>query len=338
MSKTNNNNNNNKERISYLSLIKMFPDNDTARRFIEKIRWNGHVVCPVCGSIHVTGRRGKREGNFWCNNCKKEFSVRTGTIMECTRLPLHKWIYAMFLFVTCRNGISATELAENIEITQKSAWYLLQRIRLAAGNGDKLLKGIIEADETYIGGKEKFKHKSKKSHAGRGPVGKIPVFGMISRENGHVVAKVVEDTKSTTLAKIFNSFVSANSLIYTDECSSYDKLNEFGYIHKNVNHSAGKYVIGDVHTNKIENFWNNLKTRIKGTYRAVTLKHLQKYVDETAYAYNEGNIKNPVMNRIISIIFKMFGIFTRYKIMTRRLTEFDKRWYKKELESPNLVR
>ena len=272
MSKTNNttNNNNNKERISYLSLIKMFPDNNSARLFIEKLRWNGNVVCPVCGSDHVTGRKGTREGYYWCNDCHKEFSVRTESIMECSRIPLNKWILAIYLFVTCRNGISSRELAENIGITQKSAWGLLHKIRMAAGNGDKLLKGIIEADETYIGGKEKFKHSSKKSHAGRGAAGKTAVFGMIAR-NGHVVAKVVNDTKSDTLFNLFDKHVSADSIVYTDEFTAYDKLNELGYEHDKVNHSVGKYVDGDVH--------------------------------------------NAVMNRIEALVMKMFGIYTRYKVM-----------------------
>lgn len=303
-----------KTTVTFATLIQMFPDSNSAREFIEKIRWNGHVVCPFCGSDHVTVRKGRREGYYWCNSCKKEFTVRTDTIMERSHIPLNKWIWAIYKFVSERQGVSALEISKEIGLSQHSAWYLLHKIRMAAGNGDKLLKGIIEADETYIGGKEKFKHSSKKSHAGRGAAGKTAVFGMIARD-GHVVAKVVDNTKSDTLFNLFDKHVSADSIVYTDEFTAYDKLNELGYEHDKVNHSVGKYVDGDVHTNTIENFWSNLKARIKGTYRSVSVKHLQKYVDEVAFAFNEGNAENAVMNRIEALVMKMFGIYTRYKVM-----------------------
>lgn len=303
-----------KTTITFADVIMRFPDGNSARKFIERIRWNGNVVCPLCGSVHVTGRKGEREGYYWCNDCKKEFTVRTNTIMERSHIPLNKWIWTIYKFVTERQGVSALEISKEVGVSQHAAWYLLQRIRMAAGNGDKLLNGIVEADETYIGGKEKFKHSSKKSHAGRGAAGKTAVFGMIARD-GHVVAKVVDNTKSDTLFNLFDKHVSADSIVYTDEFTAYDKLNELGYEHDKVNHSVGKYVDGDVHTNTIENFWSNLKARIKGTYRSVSVKHLQKYVDEVAFAFNEDNAENAVMNRIEALVMKMFGIYTRYKVM-----------------------
>ena len=226
--------------------------------FLKKIRWNGRIVCPVCGSTHITTRGGSRIGIYRCNDCKKEFSVRTNSVMEHSNISLNKWLLAMYVFVTKRNGISSLELSKEISVTQKSAWYLLHRIRLAAGNGDALLKGIIEADETYIGGKEKHKHSIKKSHAGRGAAGKTPVFGMIER-NGRVVMKVVDNTKAETLFSLFKKHVKSESEIITDEFTSYDNLAKFGYDHERVNHSAGKYVDGEVHTNTIESVWSNLK-------------------------------------------------------------------------------
>lgn len=304
-----------KTTVTFATLIQMFPDSNSAREFIEKIRWNGHVVCPFCGSDHVTGRKGRREGYYWCNNCKKEFTVRTDTIMERPHIPLNKWIWAIYKFVSERQGVSALEISKEIGMSQYSAWYLLHRIRLAAGNNDVLFKGIIEADETYIGGKEKSKHSSKKSHAGRGAAGKTPVFGLVER-NGRVVAKVVDNTKADTLFKWFEKYVEKNSTVYTDEFTSYDNLSNMGYEHDNVNHSGGNYVKGDnVHTNTIESVWSVLKRSIIGTYHSVSVKHLQKYVDETTFRLNEGRCEIKTMDRMKALIEKTFGIVTRYKVL-----------------------
>lgn len=304
-----------KTTITFVQLIQMFPDGDSARKFIEKIRWNGKVICPICGSIHVTGRKGSREGYYWCNNCKKEFTVRTNTIMERSHIALNKWIYAIYKFVTQRHGISSIQLSKEIGISEHAAWYLLQRIREAAGNGDVLLKGIVEADETYIGGKEKFKHANKKAHAGRGAAGKKPVFGLVER-NGRVVAKVVDDTKSKTLFDLFKKYVEKDTVVYTDEFISYDNLKKIGYEHGRVNHSVGKYVDGGIHTNTIECVWSNLKRSIIGIYHSVSVKHLQRYVNETTFRLNEGCCMAKTIDRIVSLIKKTFGIITRYDVIT----------------------
>lgn len=235
--------------------------------------------------------------------------------MEHSNIPLHKWLMAMYMFVTARNGISSVELSVEIGVTQKSAWYLLQRIRLAAGNGDVLLNGIIEADETYVGGKEKNKHSNKKSHAGRGAAGKTPVFGLVER-NGRIVMKVVENTKADTLFDIFKKHVAKNATVYTDEFTSYDNLANIGYQHGRVNHSAGKYADGAAYTNTIESAWSNLKRNIYGTYISVSVKHLQKYANETTFRLNEGSCQIKTIHRIESLVTKMFGIFTRYDVLT----------------------
>ena len=199
-------------------------------------------------------------------------------------------------------------------MSEHAAWYLLQRIREATDCKDTLLNGIVEADETYIGGKEKNKHSSKKSHAGRGAAGKTPVFGLVER-NGRVVARVVDNTKADTLFDLFKKHVAKDATVYTDEFTSYDGLNKLGYEHGRVNHSAGKYVDGSAHTNTIESVWNSLKKSIVGIYHSVSVKHLQRYVNETVFRLNEGRCEVKTMDRINALIAKTFGVVTRYKVL-----------------------
>src|SRR6266581_3864886 len=202
--------------ISTFQLFAMFPDERSGRKYLESRLWPKGAHCPVCGLRDRVSAR-KVEGFYRCNQCKEDFTVRTGTIFERSHVPLHKWLYAMYLLVTARKGISSMQLAKEIGITQKSAWFVLHRLREACGGRDlKKLAGIIEIDETFVGGKEANKHESKKLHAGRGPVGKTPVLGMRER-GGRTIAMPISGTDAKTIQAAILQNVEVGSTIHTDE-------------------------------------------------------------------------------------------------------------------------
>lgn len=279
-------------------LVTAFPDQQACIKHLEKLRWNGKPVSPFDPSSVVYTCS---EGRYKCKNTGKYFNVKVGTVFEDTKIPLIKWFMALYMFSSHKKGISSHQLAKDIDVTQKSAWFMLHRLRYAFNhpNFKKTLGNTVEIDETYYGGKDKNKHESKKTKGtqGRSTKDKTPVLGMLERE-GNVIAEVVEDTKQKTIEPIIEKNVETGTIVMTDEWHAYNNLNG-KYKHSRCNHGAKKYVDAAAHTNGIENFWSHLKRGVEGIYHWVSRPHLQRYVDEFALRYNTRKEKTSVRFNLV---------------------------------------
>ena len=308
--------------ISTFQLFALFPDEETARVYLEARLWPEGPICPDCGSrervsaLAVCATR--KAGYYRCLACAFDFTVRTNTIFEKSKVPLHKWVYSMYLLVTARKGISSMQLAKEIGVTQKTAWFILGRLREACGspNGplDKL-RGEIEIDECFVGGLEANKHESKKLHAGRGSVGKSTVLGMRER-GGRTRAKVTEIRSLDNVHGEIHANVEVGSQLYTDEHMLFSDLDGLFFRHDAVNHSAGEYKRGAAHTNGIESVWAVLKRGLHGVYHHASKKHLFRYVDEFSWRLNEGNVENHTLARLDSFVAATAGKRLTYERLT----------------------
>jgi transposase-like protein len=284
--------------------IQYFSDFENCREFMIAIRWmDGIVRCPHCGSEKVTYLENAKVYRCYGNHKKQKFSLKVGTVFEDSPLPLEKWLPAMWMLVNDKNGISSYELHRALGVTQKSAWFMLHRIRLAmktnafgvpfkfGGDG-----GPVEVDETFVGGKLKNMHKEKKiRYIKRGGAhGKAVVMGLLDRDLRQVRAKVVPNVKRETLQTEVMAEVKYGSKVFTDEHVGYDHL-RYKFVHEIVTH-ASEYVRGNVHTNGIENFWSLLKRTLAGTYVAVEPFHLERYIDEQVFRFNNRATKDNPLN------------------------------------------
>ncbi len=268
------------------------------------------VTCAYCESERTSRQRDYRYHQ--CKDCRKKFTVRTGTIFERSHISLDKWLYAMYLLQTSRKGISSLQLSKQLGITQKSSWFLLHRLREACDIEASPMSGVVEVDETYIGGKrENMSNSKRKELAGRGTVGKIPVLGMRER-GGDVQAEVVDDTTAETLQGRVRESVEAGSTVYTDVSRAYWSLGNT-YDHGTVKHSVREFVNEMAHTNGIESIWAVLKRGYNGIYHQMSRKHLTRYINEFVFRLNQGNVKIPTMTRLDSLIDGAIGRRLTYR-------------------------
>ena len=274
--------------ISVKQLMKMFPTEDAAREWLESEIWPDGPYCPLCGSLNVQSGIKHSSMTHRCRDCpnRPQFSVKSGTVMRGTKLEYRDWAIAVYLLTTNLKGVSSMKLHRDLEITQRSAWHLMHRLRETFETTGTIFGGPCEADETYIGGLERNKRKDKKLNAGRGGGGKAFVAGVKDRETNQVAAKEIPDTTAKTLQGFVEGHTEATAHVYTDDGRGYVGIDR---AHESVNHSAGEYVRDMAHTDGIESFWATMERSRKGVFHKFSKKHLQRYVDEFARRHNARN-------------------------------------------------
>ena len=298
--------------ISTFQLFKLFPDTEAARKYLESRLWPNGVKCPTCKSgERITTRK---DGFYRCNACNLDFTVRTSTIFERSHVPLHKWLYAMYLLVTSRKGISSMQLAKEIGITQKSAWFLLQRLREACGHDPTMLQGVVEVDEVYLGGKEGNKHMKDRMYGDHGVPEKTPVIGLRER-GGRTKAALPKSVGAISIEKAIHENVEPGSMIHTDEYAGYQRIGGT-YGHRSVNHKNDEYSCNGVTVNGVESVFALLRRGLHGVYHHASKKHMKRYVDELTWRLNEGNVERHTLQRLNSFVDAVAGQRLTYERLT----------------------
>ena len=290
--------------MTVVELMDMFPNEQAATQWFEDIVWNGERCCGHCGSVRTGTVPNDKPMPYWCSDCRSYFSVRTGTAMECSRLPIRKWVIAIYLCLTSLKSVSSMKLHRDIGISQRAAWFMLHRIREAwEPNDGTPFSGPVEVDESYFGGKRRNMSLSKrKGLTGRGAKDKTAVVAVKDRGSKQVRAKVVENTDQPTLQGFVLENVAPTAKVYTDDASAYNGLPRD---REAVRHPVGEYVRGMAHINGVESFWSMLKRAHKGTFHKLSPKHLQRYVNEFAAKNNIRDLGT--LDQMLDTVARMVG-------------------------------
>ena len=290
--------------IGIVGLLNKFPDNESATTYLESILWSGGAACKRCGNVENLTKQ-KDGHNSWCKACRKYFNVRTNTPMERSNISVRNWVIAIYMMMTARKSISSLQLSKELDITQKSAWFMMQRIRecFDVEYAEKL-DGVVEVDEAYLGGKNKNKHKSKRQKGIAGGAGKMSVVG-IKQRNGGVRLKVIDSLTKENIIDFIRKNVESGATVFSDKARVYKHRPYYDmelYDWDKVDHSKEEYVREEVHTNSIESVWAVLKRGYMGTFHKLSRKHLQRYINEFAFRLNEGNCEIDTIGRMDSVI------------------------------------
>ena len=276
-----------RQGITLIELMKLFPDEEAATRWFEQIVWPEGRFCRKCGSLNTKEVPNAKPMPYWCVDCRSYFSVRTGTAIARSNIPLQKWAIAIYLCLTSLKSVSSMKLHRDIGVSQKTAWFMLHRIREAwehEYDGENFFDGPVEVDETFVGGKRRNMHKDRRMEMdGRGAEGKTIVAGIKDRRSNRVAAMKIDSVDTDTMQSFLAEHVEYDAKVYTDDARVYRSIS---FERESVRHSLGEYVKGQAHTNGIESFWSMLKRAYKGTFHKLSPKHLDRYVQEFANKHN----------------------------------------------------